>query len=80
MQVKVLGASCAKCLKLYDRVIEAVDESGVKVQVIKVEKLDDIFVYGVMVTPSLVVDNVVKSSGRLPRMAQIVTWLKEAAK
>jgi molecular chaperone DnaK (HSP70) len=45
----------------------------------KVEKIDDIMKYGVMVTPALVIDEQVKASGRIPSAPEIVSWIMTAA-
>ncbi|HYG69676.1 MAG TPA: thioredoxin family protein, partial [Anaeromyxobacteraceae bacterium] len=54
--------------------------SGVPVELEKVERLDDIMSYGVMMTPALVVDEEVKASGRIPPSAEIAGWIAGAAK
>ena len=79
MDVKVLGTGCAKCSKLYAEAEAAVAQAGVPATLAKVEKLDEIIGYGVMMTPALVVDGVVKSSGRIPKAAEIVSWIRAAA-
>jgi hypothetical protein len=45
----------------------------------KVEKIDEIMKFGVMMTPALVIDTEVKCSGRIPQAAEIVSWLTTAA-
>ena len=79
VEVKVLGTGCAKCGKLYAETEKAVTGSGVDAHIEKVEKIDDIMAYGVMMTPALVVDGQVKSSGKIPKVEQIVSWLTTAA-
>jgi len=79
MDVKVLGTGCAKCRKLFAEAEQAVAQSGVPATLTKVEKLDEIMSYGVMMTPALVVDGEVKSSGRIPKAAEIVSWITTAA-
>ena len=79
VSVKVLGTGCARCEKLHNRTQHAIAYCGVPAKLQKVEKLDDIMAYGIMMTPALVVDEVVKSSGRLPSEAQIMNWLTTAA-
>ena len=46
---------------------------------VKVEKIDHIMQFGVLMTPALVVDGEVKCSGRIPQMSEIVAWLTAAA-
>ena len=79
MKVQVLGTGCQKCKKLYAEAEKAVASSGVTADVEKVEKIDDIMKFGVMMTPALVVDGEVKSSGRIPQVPEIVAWLTTAA-
>ncbi len=78
MQVKVLGTGCPKCKKLYAEAEKAIAAAGVGAELSKVEKLNEIMDYGVMMTPALVVDGKVVSCGRLPSSDEIVRWLKSA--
>jgi small redox-active disulfide protein 2 len=75
MKIKVLGTGCAKCKKLYAEAEKAITTSGKPVELEKVEKLDEIMKYGVMVTPALVINEEVKSSGRIPSVGEIVNWI-----
>ncbi len=77
MEIKVLGSGCAKCKKLYAEVEKAVSESKVTANIVKVENIDDITSFGVMMTPALVVDNEVKCSGRIPSTKEIIGWIKK---
>ena len=79
MKIKVLGTGCPKCKKLYAEAEKAIASSGVAVELSKVEKIDDIMKYGVMMTPALVIDEEVKASGRIPPAAEIVSWITTAA-
>lgn len=79
MDVKVLGTGCARCKKLYAEVEKAVAASGLPASLSKVEQIEEIMKFGVMVTPALVVDDQVKCAGRIPDVLEIVTWLTTAA-
>lgn len=65
MKIEILGTGCAKCKKLYENTVEAVKKSGKEAEVVKVEDIKKIASYGVMSTPAIVVDGVVKTSGKL---------------
>lgn len=65
MKIEILGTGCAKCKKLYENTVEAVKKSGKEAEVVKVEDIKQIASYGVMSTPAIVVDGVVKTSGKL---------------
>ncbi len=79
MKVKVLGVGCAKCKDLYHEVEKAIASAGVAAGLEKVEKLDEIMKYEVLVTPALVLDEEVKASGRIPPVAEIVSWITAKA-
>ncbi len=79
MKIKVLGTGCAKCKLLYAEAEKAIAASGVSVNLEKVEKVDEIMKYNVMMTPALVVGEVVKSSGRIPATSEIVSWITAGA-
>jgi small redox-active disulfide protein 2 len=76
MKIEVLGTGCAKCKTLEKVAQEAVAQLGVFAQVEKVEDIAKIMDYGVMSTPALVVDGVVKLSGRVPSQEELVALLK----
>ncbi|MBP7859859.1 MAG: TM0996/MTH895 family glutaredoxin-like protein [Fusobacteriaceae bacterium] len=65
MVIKVLGSGCKNCKVLEANTIEAVKQMGIVATVEKVEKIEEIMSYGVMSTPALVVDETVKSMGRV---------------
>jgi protein-disulfide isomerase len=44
--------------------------------VIKVQDIKAITNYGVMITPALVVDGVVKVAGKVPKVGEIKAWIK----
>ena len=79
MKIKVLGPGCSKCKKLYAEAEKAIASSGITVALEKVEKIDEIMKYNVMMTPALVLDEEVKASGRIPPSSEIVSWITAAA-
>jgi small redox-active disulfide protein 2 len=75
MIIKVLGTGCAKCHQLEENARKAVAELGIDAAVEKVENIKDIMKYGVMKTPALVVDEKVKSFGRVLTTDEIKKYL-----
>lgn len=72
---KVLGTGCTKCKTTALLLETAAAELG---QTISVEKIEDpmqIISYGVMSTPSVVLDETVVHKGGLPSTAEIQQWL-----
>lgn len=78
MDVKVLGTGCAKCKMLFAEAEKAVTASGLQASLGKVEKIEEIMKFGVMMTPALVIDGQVKCAGRVAKAAEIVTWMMNA--
>ena len=75
MKIEILGMGCPKCKMLYENTKKAVSEAGVQAEVLKVEDMDKITNYGVMMTPALVIDGKVKTAGKIPRTEDIKKWL-----
>lgn len=74
--IKVLGTGCAKCKTTIAYAEEAVKRSGVEAEVIKVEDIQEIMKYNILMTPALVVDDVVMVKGRVPSVDEIVQLLR----
>jgi small redox-active disulfide protein 2 len=76
MKIEVLGMGCTNCNKLYQNAVEAVKLSGKEAEVVKVEDIQKIMGYGVMSTPALVIDGVVKIKGKVPKVEEIKELIK----
>jgi protein-disulfide isomerase len=59
---------------------EAVKTLGVEAAIEKVEKIQDIMKFGVMTTPALVVDGVVKSAGKVLSPEDIKKFMQDERK
>jgi len=71
MLIQILGMGCAKCQKLEENARQAASELNLDFQIEKVKDLQQIMTFGVMVTPALVVDGVVKVAGKVPGIEDI---------
>ena len=76
MKIEVLGTGCPKCKKTIENAQKAVKDLGIDAEIVKVEKIDDIMKYGVMMTPALAIDGQVKVAGKIPSAEQIAEWIK----
>ena len=74
--VKVLGSGCAKCNRLEQLTREAVGELSIDATFEHVKEMDKIMAYPIMTTPALVIDEVVRASGRIPSKDEIAGWLR----
>ena len=76
MKIKILGTGCPKCMKLEAMVKTTVTKLGLDAEITLVTEIDKILSYDVMMTPALVVDGVVKLSGKLPSEAALEKLLQ----
>ncbi|MBP7460979.1 MAG: TM0996/MTH895 family glutaredoxin-like protein [Candidatus Delongbacteria bacterium] len=63
--IKILGSGCPKCKKLAENTEKALQELKMDQAIVKVTDITEIMDYGVMMTPALVFDHEVKSSGKV---------------
>ncbi|WP_440947125.1 thioredoxin family protein [Methanosarcina sp. T3] len=76
MKIEILGTGCAKCKKTKEAIEKVLAETGKKAEVVKVEDIETILNYGVMVTPAVVVDGEVKLAGKVPDEKEIRKWIE----
>ena len=76
-KIEVLGTGCAKCKLLFANTEQAVKELNIAVELVKIEKLDLIAERGVMMTPALIINNVIVAEGRVPDVKEIKALLTE---
>lgn len=76
-ELKVLGTGCPRCVSLAENAEKAARELGIDYVLEKVTDLDAIMSWGVMMTPALVIDGKVVSSGRLLSPGQIRELLEK---
>jgi len=76
-KIQILGTGCPKCKSLTANAEAAVKELGIEAEIEKVDKIQDIMKFGVMMTPALVVDGAVKSVGKVLSAAEIEALLKQ---
>lgn len=74
--IQVMGPGCPKCAKLKANAEEAVKQLGLDAQVEKVTDLNVMMGFGIMMTPALVVDGEVKSSGRVLSVEEVKRFLQ----
>jgi len=63
--IQVLGTGCAKCTKLKENADKAVEELGIEATVEKIEDINVITGFGVMMTPAIAIDGEVKAVGKV---------------
>lgn len=76
-EIIVLGSGCDKCAKTVELIKLVAAECAIEVLVTKETSLEVMMNYGVMSTPAVVIDKVLKHTGSIPEKAMIESWLKE---
>jgi small redox-active disulfide protein 2 len=77
MIIKILGTGCSKCQALERETINALAELNVAADVQKVTKMNEIMEYDVMMTPALVINDKVKSAGKVLKLDEIKEFIKQ---
>ena len=77
MDIKILGTGCPKCRMVYANAQRAIAELGIDVRPEKVDDIDEILRCGVMITPAVIINGRVRSSGRIPSREELKQWLQE---
>ena len=78
MDIKILGTGCAKCSQLEKTTKEVVRELGVEASVEEVKDMKRILEYNVLMTPGLVVNGEVVSSGHVLSKAEVTKLITNA--
>ncbi len=76
MKIEILGTGCSKCKKTKETIEKVLKQNGVEAEIVKVEDIETILNYGVMVTPAVVVDGEVKLAGKVPDEKEIRKWIE----
>lgn len=77
MKIEILGTGCSKCETLETKVKAAIAKVGGFHEVKKVDDIVEIMNYGVMNTPGLVIDGVVKSTGKVLGVDEIIELMEK---
>ncbi|MCX6709425.1 MAG: thioredoxin family protein [Candidatus Woesearchaeota archaeon] len=84
MKIEILGPGCPKCKKLEANARKALEETVndlfKDVEVVKITEIDKILDYGIMSTPGIAIDGVVKNYGRIASVDEIKKYLQEYIK
>jgi small redox-active disulfide protein 2 len=75
-EIKVLGAGCTKCKKLDENVRQAISEAGGEFDYEYVTDIQRIIGYGILMTPGIVLDGKVVSTGRVFPVRDILNLIK----
>ena len=80
LHIKVCGPGCMNCENLYNMCQEIVIENEIEGFVEKVTDRNKITELGIMLTPGLVINDKIVSSGKIPTPSTLQNWILDAAK
>ncbi len=75
--IKILGTGCSKCKTMISVVQEVVSKNNMDATVEKVEDIMEIMKFNVMITPTLVINDVITVKGRIPSKEEVLVLLNE---
>jgi small redox-active disulfide protein 2 len=75
-KIQILGTGCPKCKKLTENAEIAAKELGMEYELIKVNNINEIMEFGVMMTPALAVDGQVKIMGKVATVEEIKKFIQ----
>lgn len=70
MKIQILGSGCAKCRALSAVAEQAAHDMGLAYELEKITDVSRFADFGVMFTPALAVDGIVKVSGKVPSLEE----------
>ncbi|OEJ14383.1 redox-active disulfide protein 2 [Brachyspira hampsonii] len=76
-RIKILGTGCNNCKKLEENTLKALKDMGLDLTVGHITDIDKIAAYGVISTPSLVLDDKVLSYGKVLNKDEIIELLRD---
>jgi small redox-active disulfide protein 2 len=79
IHIQIVGSGCVNCQRLAELCTEVVAENGIEAEIEKVTDASRFADLGIMMTPGLIIDGEVVSSGRMPVKTTILQWIMNAA-
>jgi small redox-active disulfide protein 2 len=74
--IKIFGPGCKRCQQLQANAEKAVNELGLEATIEKVQDINQMVEYGVIMTPALAIDGHVKFAGKVASAEEIKGLLK----
>ena len=75
MNVKILGPGCSRCHQLDQLVRDVVSDLAINATVEEVKDMKKIMSYSIVMTPGLVINEEVVSSGKVPSKAEVTQMI-----
>ncbi|MCF7822598.1 MAG: thioredoxin family protein [Candidatus Marinimicrobia bacterium] len=79
LNIKVVGGGCPNCQKLAQLCQEVLTDNQIAADIEKITDHDKFADLGVFMTPGLILNDTVVSSGKIPSKENLKTWITEAS-
>ena len=79
LNIKVVGSGCANCEKLEQLCRDVLKDNSIEAEIEKITDVNTFADLGILLTPGLLINNKVVSSGKIPTKWTLENWIKEAA-
>ena len=76
MKIEIIGSGCPRCYETEKRVKSALAETGVDAELVHLTDPREIARRGLILTPAVLVDGVIRLAGRVPSTAEVKNWLQ----
>jgi hypothetical protein len=78
-EIKILCPSqkCGKCRRMISRVEEAAKLSGIKVNIVIIDKLEEMLQYPTWILPTLIINENIVAKGYVPDIKRIQEFLNQ---
>ena len=80
LNIKVVGGGCSNCRRLEGLCREVVEEAQIEAEIEKITDYDKFVDLGIFMTPGLLLNDKVVSSGKIPRKSILSQWIQNAVK
>jgi small redox-active disulfide protein 2 len=78
LNITVFGPGCARCKEAEKKVRQVVEQSGIQADVQTVSDIQAMAKAGILHTPGIALNGVVKASGRIPSESEIRNWIADS--
>ena len=79
MEIRIFGPGCARCMETEHLIREIAAARGGDITVQKVSDFREMMAAGILSTPAVAINGVVKAAGRVPGRAEMAAWIDDAA-
>jgi len=76
--IRIFGTGCVSCNSLQTLVIETLDRLKLAADIEQIHDPDEIGRAGVAMTPTLMINGIIKSTGLIPTPVQVEQWVQES--